>query len=595
MTSLTAPVATTARLRAAVVPAGLLLAVAVAVLALVATGGGPRPAPAGLRDAGTTVGWLVPVLRVLLDLGAVGTVGTLLAPAVLAPGRSVPGQVPVRAWALGWATAATTLGLVSAAEIVGAPLPAGLGTSMTLRFWWELPQGRALGLVVATALVVATLGRPARVVLAARARLLLAAALVSMGPLLATGHARTAAHHFLAAQLLLVHVVAATVWVGGLLALVCFVDRRDLPVALPRFSRLALACFVAVGVSGLAGAWVRIGVDAAAWGSTYGLLLLAKVAALGGLGAFGWWHRRRSVPAAVSGSTMGFARIAAAELALMAAAVGLAVALARTAAPVAAASRARPPHATTFATVDRALPAPSLPSLVLQSRPDAVLLTVLFVVLVGLLLAGRRAGVRPVLAPVAGTVLAGWALCGGLSAYSAALLSAQTLQILVLGVAVPLLLAPAASLLTPAQAAVLGRWLDPMHGLVLLLAVLTVLVTPWALEVSLRGPLLHLAVGLGALAGGALLVGSARLRAGADPTRLRTVLLVLAVVLVSHAALLYTRADLVAGAWFGALDWPWSDPRTDQDRAAGLVLAAAALVTAFAWMPGRGPRVRRAP
>ncbi len=595
MTSVTAPTVTPVRHGTTLVPAGLLLAVAVMAVSLVASGGAPHEAPAELRDAGTTVGWLVPVLRVLLDLGAVGTVGSLLGPAVLAPGRTLRGREPLRAWALGWAAAATALGLVSAAEIVGTPLPAGLGTSMTLRFWFELPQGRALGLVVAAALGVAALGRSTRLTSPARARMLLGAALLSLGPLLATGHARTAAHHFLAAELLLVHVVTATVWVGGVLVLLLHVERADLPVALPRFSRLALACFLAVGLSGLAGAWVRLGLDPAAWGSSYGLLLVLKAIALGGLGGFGWWHRRRSVPAAVAGSRRVFARIAVVELALMAVAVGLAVTLARTAAPVAAASRARPPHATTFPTVDRALPPLSVPALLLRSRPDAVLLTVLAVVLAALLVAGRRVGARRVLAPVAGTVLVAWALCGGLAAYAAALLSAQVLQLVVLGLVAPLLLAPVLSLPAPSRVAAATRWLDPVHGLVLLLAALTVPVTSWMLEATVRSPLLHLALGLAALAGGLLVVAAPRLRPEADSTGHRTVWLVLVVVLVSHAALLHTRGDLVAGEWFGALDWPWSDPRTDQELAAGLLLLTAVLVGACVMVATRRRSLRPTP
>jgi hypothetical protein len=204
-------------------------------------------------------------------------------------------------------------------------------------------------------------------------------------------------------------------------------------------------------------------------------------------------------------------------------------------------------------------------------------------------------GARAVLAPVGGTLLVAWALCGSLAAYAAALLSAQVLQLLVLGFAAPLLLVPGLSLLPPERAAAVARWVDPVHGLVLLLAALTVPVTSWVLEPTLRDPLLHLAVGLAALAGGLLVLGAGRLRSGAEPAALRTLLLVLAVVLVSHAALLYTRQDVVAAGWFGALDWPWSDPGADQDRAAALLAATAVLVLAPACIPGRRRSVRPAP
>jgi hypothetical protein len=84
-------------------------------------------------------------------------------------------------------------------------------------------------------------------------------------------------------------------------------------------------------------------------------------------------------------------------------------------------------------------------------------------------------------------------------------------------------------------------------------------------------------------------------RPAAEPTGHRTVWLVLVVVLVSHAALLHTRGDVVAGEWFGALDWPWSDPRTDQERAAGLLLLTAVLVGASVWVSTRRRSLRPAP
>lgn len=70
----------------------------------------------------------------------------------------------------------------------------------------------------------------------------------------------------------------------------------------------------------------------ALWTTGYGGLLLAKAAVLLVLGAAGWLHRRGALAPVVRGDAGAFARPAAAEVGLMAVALGLAVALTRIAA-----------------------------------------------------------------------------------------------------------------------------------------------------------------------------------------------------------------------------------------------------------------------
>jgi putative copper export protein len=105
----------------------------------------------------------------------------------------------------------------------------------------------------------------------------------------------------------------------------------SLAVALPRFSALALGCFVAVAGSGAVSAWTRLEQPEQLWTTGYGGLLLAKAAALALLGGAGWLHRRRSLPGVAAGDRGAFVRLAAAEVGLMGVALGLAVALSRTA------------------------------------------------------------------------------------------------------------------------------------------------------------------------------------------------------------------------------------------------------------------------
>jgi putative copper export protein len=64
--------------------------------------------------------------------------------------------------------------------------------------------------------------------------------------------------------------------------------------------------------------------------SGYGAVVFAKAVAFACLVAIGWCHRSRTLPALAAGRPSAFWRVAAGELMVMAATVGLAVALSRT-------------------------------------------------------------------------------------------------------------------------------------------------------------------------------------------------------------------------------------------------------------------------
>jgi hypothetical protein len=98
---------------------------------------------------------------------------------------------------------------------------------------------------------------------------------------------------------------------------------------------VAVLAFVLVAVSGLVNAYLRLG-GLGNLTSTYGLLVIGKATALIVLGVAGWLHRRATIPGLAGGPPRNhwFARLAAVEIVVMAATMGLAVALARSAPPV---------------------------------------------------------------------------------------------------------------------------------------------------------------------------------------------------------------------------------------------------------------------
>ena len=92
-----------------------------------------------------------------------------------------------------------------------------------------------------------------------------------------------------------IHAVAASAWVGGLLALAVVIFRSEprwppaaLAIVAPRFSRLAGACLLVVVLTGSYNAWAQLGALSRLWTTTYGGVLIVKlllVAVLIGLGA----------------------------------------------------------------------------------------------------------------------------------------------------------------------------------------------------------------------------------------------------------------------------------------------------------------------
>jgi putative copper resistance protein D len=163
----------------------------------------------------------------------------------------------------------------------------------------------------------------------------LVVAVVAVLPPVAAGHASTGASHQVVVSALLLHVAAALAWTGGLVALLLTVRLpiAEKAAAAGRFSALAVCCFAVTALSGVVGAAARVERWSDLTATTYGAVLVAKSAVLVALGVLGWWHRRRSLPDLDAGRSWVFARIAGVEVLVMAAAMGLAVALSRTPPP----------------------------------------------------------------------------------------------------------------------------------------------------------------------------------------------------------------------------------------------------------------------
>jgi putative copper resistance protein D len=315
--------------------------------------GAAAPLPGGLSDAGPVVRWGLPLVRVVHDVAASLTIGALLLAATMVPGRSrtesaspdeprrAAGFKLATASAFVWAVAGVVGVVFTFADAAGMPLGDPLFGASFADSVWSVEALR-VGLISAIAAFAV-----ASVAAVSQARsVALALTLVSAFGLLVlglAGHAGGSADHETAVNAIAAHLLAAGLWVGGLLALLVLRSRLgdSLGVVARRYSTVALWCFVTLGVSGVMSATTRLG-GWADLATTYGVLVLVKVLAFVALGVAGVWHRRitldRIDDATSSGDLVArgrlFVRLAVVETLVMGLAFGVAAALSRTAPPV---------------------------------------------------------------------------------------------------------------------------------------------------------------------------------------------------------------------------------------------------------------------
>jgi putative copper resistance protein D len=466
-------------------PAALLaIAVIATVIGLVVGGGA---APFQLQDPGPIARWGLPIAKLLVNLGAAGMIGSL----VLAVWALSPKKPEF--------DAALDVAAASAAVMTVASAATGLftflvvtGESVDLSDAFGQKLGQFLTTIeLGQAWLTTTLVAAAVTVLCFAVRnhtalvFVTVLSVASLVPLAQQGHAAGAAGHGAAVTALGLHLVFAAAWLGGLVTLVLLqpkLDAERLPVVLARYSSVALISFIVVAVSGYASAALRLG-DWPALTTPYGVLVIAKVAALVALGVFGAIQRRfligrmarAAAPAtATAGETSATGRpagplagrrgpfwlLVVIELAFMGIASGVAAALARTATPVSEevpGALARTPAE--ILTGEPLPPAPEWWRYFTEWNPDLIWLFVagfgIFFYVAGVWRLRRRGDTWPVYRTVlwvAGMLLLAYVTSGGVNVYEQYLFSAHMLGHMVLTMGIPVLLVPGAPVTLAARA-----------------------------------------------------------------------------------------------------------------------------------------------
>ncbi|MGX1804761.1 copper resistance D family protein [Nocardia sp. NPDC055321] len=292
--------------------------------------------PLGLAGAGAA--WLLaandPVqpeapVRALADCAGATVLGAAALPR-LSDRLSPPWRLLAVAAAV-WAAMEFAMLAMESAEVMGVPVTA-LGAGRFGEYLTTVSGGQiGIAILLGCGAVAAYSAFGFRSPDRATADLVLVFTAVTLALRPITGHMSQQAF---GSVLGAVHALAASAWLGVLLALALTVRTRgEWAKLLPLYSRWALPLAVTVALTGLVNGLVRLGGVAELATTGYGRILLAKTVLLIVLLALGWWWRRTWVPVAADHRMDAESSLcrAISEVLLMAVVFGVAATLAVTA------------------------------------------------------------------------------------------------------------------------------------------------------------------------------------------------------------------------------------------------------------------------
>lgn len=313
--------------------AGVLVGVALTTTAPVA----------GVQDVSEVVSIAIPLVRVLLDIAAVTTIGLSLLSVLVGydrPKLSEPvlrrARVGAVAGAVVWSVTALVALVLQTAEF--RPQASTVSAGDIADYVAQVGAGKALLIVAVLTLVHAGLG-----VLSLRhgekvpAEVRVGLGLFALLPLPVTGHAANWNYHDYTMVSMELHVMSAVAWTGGLGAMTVLLvgNRTLLAHALPRFSKLATLCLVLSTATGLFNGIAEIYLNptlsfwTGVFATPYGRLLLLKALCASAIALVGAKVRWRLMPQIVRHNHTALATWATLELTIMGLAFGFAVVLTR--------------------------------------------------------------------------------------------------------------------------------------------------------------------------------------------------------------------------------------------------------------------------
>ena len=328
-----------------------------------------------VSDPGALIRWGLPISKAIHNVSLATVIGGLIFAIGILP-RNAGGsrskdssalEHPAFARALAvaagagaaWTLSAIAVLVLTYSDVAGQPVSGDAEfTRALVYFMTDIETGRAWLAVTIVAAVVTTALFGVRSLTGLALTLVLS--LVGMVPIALIGHSSSSSDHEGAINSLALHLVGVSAWVGGIIMLAVLsgiltgakanagakaAAKSDITEpTLRRFSSLAGFAFVLVFASGVINASIRITSWNDLLGSAYGQMVLAKAVATLMLGGVGLMHRQWVIPqlnrkGAALSSRRVLWQLVIAELLIMGATSGIAVALGRSA----------PPQPTTFA------------------------------------------------------------------------------------------------------------------------------------------------------------------------------------------------------------------------------------------------------
>ena len=312
---------------------GLLAGVPVLLLILATLGALSETTVEGLPVVPWQTLWGLPLDRWVRDVAAAIVLGFVVVGGLLLP-RVDHRLVRIASLAaLAWLVALLAQVPFTVSELLGRPLTDSFEPQIVMALLTQTQLGQILIAQIVLVALVALLGWA--ILGRATAAVVFALAAVAAGLTGMVGHSGLHAGHTSASISLAIHLLAVGVWVGGLIAVCSHVMRNpeSASLAIRRFSTLALVCVIVLAESGLLNASLRVDGVASLITTPYGTLILAKATLLAALIVYGWRQRRHVVP---EGDRVSLVRFAGYEVLLMGIALGISVALSRTAPPAGA-------------------------------------------------------------------------------------------------------------------------------------------------------------------------------------------------------------------------------------------------------------------
>ena len=378
------------------------------------------------------------IFKYLSLVGSFATIGTLLAMAFLL--LDTEGRLSTQAeklrrllWgsAVTWAVGAFATIVFTLATILDQSISVALDPTVLKSFITQVTLGQYLLVETLVALLVAALAFQVKRILSAVLMLILS--LVGLVAPVFQSHAESSGSHGLAIGSLVIHVVALSMWVGGTIA-IALLDPEDRPIAVRRFSELALWSVIAVVASGSVNAWVRLDFQGA-WSTTYAYVVIAKIAMTLILIAIGYLHRR-NLAKRDRIDWVGFARLIFAEALIMILTVAMGAWLSSNQAPE------RPTNAISEISTP---PPPTWSRIFFSYEPDALmiglLITAVALYVKGVVVLTRRGDKWPVGRTISfalGVSAIDFATSGGLGLYAQFSFSYHMIAHMILGMIAPI-------------------------------------------------------------------------------------------------------------------------------------------------------------